>query len=72
MNNLYILAVLCLFGRDNLTSYLPSKPSNYKKTKLTVQEVFDSKTVDTIKYPPCNEDEIPHYNAYKVDTWWYS
>ena len=68
MNNLYILAVLCLFSGDNLTSYLADKPSDYKPTDLKIRNAFVAKTVDTLKYPPCNEDEIPHYNAYKVDT----
>jgi len=68
MNNLYLLAVLCLFCKDNLTAHTLRESSNYNQTFVSAHEVFVSTVVDTIKYPPCNENEIPHYNAYKVDT----
>ncbi len=69
MNSLYLLAALSLCCKLNLTTHLPRESSNFEQTFETVKyKGFVSAMVDTIKYPPCNENEIPHYNAYKVGT----
>lgn len=60
MNKLLIiligpLAVLLLLCGNNLPSILPDNTSN-------------SPVMDSIKQPPCCEEEIPHYTAYRITT----
>ena len=63
---LYFLAAILFFCKDNSATILTSVPSKHQATLAINPEEFVSLPMDTIKYPPCTEDEIPHYNAYKV------
>ena len=65
---LYFLAAILFFFKDNSATVLSSGTSKHQATLAVNPEEFESLPMDTIKYPPCTEDEIPHYNAYKVTT----
>ncbi len=51
---LYFLVFALFFCKDNSSTLALDSDDSI------------SHILDTIKYPPCNEDEIPHYNAYRV------
>ncbi len=66
--NLCFLVILLFFFTDNSTSILPGSSIKNRPTITSNSWVLVHPQADTIKYPPCTEDEIPHYNAYRVTT----
>jgi hypothetical protein len=63
---LCLLAVFVLFCRDNSPTNLTGEPTKYQPKHNINPAVNVSSPEDTIKYPPCLEDEIPHYIAYRT------
>ncbi len=68
MNNLFLLTAFCFLFKVILTTHPTYDSSKHKQSLSTNSEIDVSTMMDTIKHPPCNEDEIPHYNAYMVNT----
>ena len=65
---LCLLAVFVLFCKDNSPTDFLSGPTIYQPS-LTLSSGMNAPVLaDTIKYPPCVENEIPHYNAYRTAT----
>jgi hypothetical protein len=63
---LCLLAFFVLICKDNSPTNLPAEPTTYQPIHTVNPEVIVSPREDTIKYPPCVVDEIPHYTAYRT------
>lgn len=61
------LLLLALFGKILINNGFPSPEQPVEKDRgSSVRTPHPEK--DTIDFPPCNVNDIPHYTAYKVDT----
>jgi hypothetical protein len=58
MNYLSLFAILSLFIND--------KEVTFKSNHVSVSETSVNVHKDSLKYPPCVEEEIPHYTAHRV------
>ncbi len=66
---MYFLVGLLLFIKVN-SKHIPYGESTKYQSSLTTEPIEKNVTLhsDKIKYPPCKEDEIPHYKAYRINT----
>lgn len=55
------LFLLVILGSALIDSELPEKRLPEEKQKIL-------RSIDSIAFPPCNIDSIPHYTAYKIDS----
>ena len=65
MSTLSLLSVIFLLYNNLLINNI-SEPTASNLASTLNSDEFIFRLADTLKYPPCNEDKIPHYNAYKV------
>ena len=67
MNKLILVFLLSIFLKDIEAaeySNKPMEPENSIEKDIEITKRFQA---DTLKYPPCIEEEIPHYKAYRVN-----
>lgn len=67
MNNLSLLIALSLFLLNNDSKPPIHNSVNTDQNLELKRNDLIAHSLDTLKYPPCNEDEIPHYNVYMVN-----
>jgi cellulose/xylan binding protein with CBM9 domain len=63
MNKLILLTASCIFF-----SVQSSTPTSNKLTNSHPALLLSKEGPDSLQYPPCKEEDIPHYNAYKVSS----
>jgi Carbohydrate family 9 binding domain-like len=63
MNKLILLTASCIFF-----SLQSSTPNSNKLTNSHPALSLSKEGPDSLQYPPCKEEDIPHYNAYKVSS----
>lgn len=69
MTRLHIIGMIILSSIGTLM--IASCSQNTKETQQQTQKPaakVPSLEKDTLAYPPCNVDDIPHYTSYKIDT----
>ena len=66
--NLFLLVILLFLFKDNSTNIFSGGSNECQPVLALRPEVSVPFQADTIMHPPCTEDEIPHYNAYRVTT----
>lgn len=61
------LLLIVLFGNMLITGVLPKLESPVEESlRSSASTLHPAK--DTLNFPPCNVDDIPHYTSYKIDT----
>lgn len=65
---LCLLAVFLLFCKDNSPTVLSAEPTVDPPALVFNPGLNVPAAVDTITHPPCDEQGLPHYNAYRTAT----
>ena len=68
MNNLFVFIAFGFFCKILMTPYTSYNSNQQKRLLASNFDINKSTLNDTIKYPPCDVDEIPQYTAYMVNT----
>ena len=63
---LFLIALILFCCKDNSPKDQRSDLAD-QKTELT-KKIPSNSTGDLVAYPPCNEEEIPHYTAHKISS----
>ncbi len=63
---LYLLVVMLFSPGHSFPFLFTSEPSEHQLSPSPITEGPASPQVDSVRYPPCIECEIPHYTAYRV------
>lgn len=64
--HLYLFLALFFLLRQNSSNLLSTEPNELDLALGSNYSDSDHHLSDSLRYPPCNEDEIPHYTAFKV------
>lgn len=63
---IYLLLILLFFAEDHASHVYPDKPNTDFSMVSTNSAELAQFPLDSLPYPPCKEDEIPHYTAYRI------